>query len=276
MFKTLSKSIGLLVAVIALVKGDTYTCSQMQSLTENYFKGPTQTTMLCISYYESSYNTQAINPSSKAAGLFQILPEHCGELCKTCKTPSDLLDPTINTECAKSVLNSQGFKAWTTYTSGDCNGWNKCVAPGGSSSSSSSSSSSTHAASSSGPSTTHAASSSGPSSSGPSTHGSSGPSSSGPSSSGPHASSSGPHSSSSGPHSSSSGPSTSSDSSQDSTSSNPTSSNPTSSNPTSSNPTSSNPTSSEPTTYTSGSASSGMFDYKGNYNGGRQNIVKYY
>ncbi|KAN0018921.1 hypothetical protein ACTFIU_002123 [Dictyostelium citrinum] len=268
MFKTLSKSIGLLVAVIALVKGDTYTCSQMQSLTENYFKGPTQTTMLCISYYESSYNTQAINPSSKAAGLFQILPEHCGELCKTCKTPSDLLDPTINTECAKSVLNSQGFKAWTTYTSGDCNGWNKCVAPGGSSSSSSSS---THAASSSGPSTTHAASSSGPSSSGPSTHGSSGPSSSGPSSSGPHASSSGPHSSSSGPHSSSSGPSTSSDSSQDSTSSNPTSSN-----PTSSNPTSSNPTSSEPTTYTSGSASSGMFDYKGNYNGGRQNIIKYY
>ncbi|KAN0037884.1 hypothetical protein ACTA71_000055 [Dictyostelium dimigraforme] len=230
MFKTISKSIGFLVAVIALVKGDTYTCSQMQSLTENYFKGPTQTTMLCISYYESSYNTQAINPKSKAAGLFQILPEHCGELCKTCKTPSDLLDPTINTECAKSVLNAQGFKAWTTYASGDCNGWNKCVSP----------TSSTHAASSSSThgSTTHAASSS--------THGSS----SGPSSSGPHASSSGPHSSSSGPHSSSSGPSTSSDSSQDSTSS-------------------------EPTTYTSGSASSGMFDYKGN-NGGRKNIIKYY
>ncbi|KAM9994082.1 hypothetical protein ACTFIZ_012060 [Dictyostelium cf. discoideum] len=182
MFKTLSKSIGFLVAVIALVKGDTYTCGQMQSLAENYFKGPTLTTMLCISYYESSYNTQAINPTSKAAGLFQILPEHCGELCKTCKTPSDLLDPTINTECAKSVLNSQGFKAWTTYASGDCKNWNKCVAP----------SASTHAAStthaSSGPSTTHA--SSGPStthaSSGPSSHGSSGPShgSSGPSTDG--------------------------------------------------------------------------------------------
>ncbi|KAK5579928.1 hypothetical protein RB653_009617 [Dictyostelium firmibasis] len=241
MFKNISKSIGFLVAIIALVKGDTYTCSQMQSLTSNYFKGPTQTTMLCISYYESSYNTQAVNPSSQATGLFQILPEHCGELCKTCTTPSDLLDPTINTECAKSILSSQGFKAWTTYSSGDCNGWDTCVAPSASTTSNTAGPSTTHAASS-GPSTTHGASSSGPSSSGP--H------SSGPSSSGPHSS-------------------TSSDGSQDSTSSNPTSSN-----PTSSNPTSSNPTSSDPTTYT-GSSSSGMFDYKGNY-GGRQNIIKYY
>ncbi|KAM9957171.1 hypothetical protein ACTFIW_008911 [Dictyostelium discoideum] len=189
MFKTLSKSIGFLVAIIALVKGDTYTCNQMQSLAEGFFRGPTLTTMLCISYYESTYNTQAINPTSKAAGLFQILPEHCGELCKTCKTPSDLLNPTINTECAKLVLNSQGFKAWTTYSSGDCKNWSKCVAP----------SASTHAAS------THG-------STGPSTHGSTGPSTHG---------------------------------------------------------------STTSTSYTSG-ASSGLFDFKANNNGGGQDMVKYF
>ncbi|EGG24550.1 hypothetical protein DFA_02793 [Cavenderia fasciculata] len=105
-----------------------YNCDQMKDLTKKYITSDKSlaTTMICIAYYESSWNTHAYNPSS-ATGLWQLLGEHCKDMCSSfCKTPSDLYDASINARCAEKVLKSQGLDAWTTYSNGDCKDWKKC------------------------------------------------------------------------------------------------------------------------------------------------------
>ncbi|EGC34303.1 hypothetical protein DICPUDRAFT_153511 [Dictyostelium purpureum] len=118
----------LLVVIFSLflssASASQYSCGQMQSLAKTYF-GSAATTMICIAYYESSWIPTAENPSG-ASGLWQIMPEHCGEICTMCKHPSDLFNPEINAQCAAAVLRAQGLNAWTTYSNGDCNGWRSC------------------------------------------------------------------------------------------------------------------------------------------------------
>ncbi|GAM18474.1 hypothetical protein SAMD00019534_016490, partial [Acytostelium subglobosum LB1] len=146
----------------------TLDCAQMQSLADSTFGGgQTSTNFICIAFYESSWNPNAENSGSSASGLWQILPEHCGELCPACTTPSDLFDPSINAQCALAVYNAQGYDAWTTWSSGDCTSWTQCSASGSSSGGSA-------AASSSGTTTSGTGSSGQTSSTGTSSSGSSG------------------------------------------------------------------------------------------------------
>src|SRR5215469_1537542 len=70
-------------------------------------------TMAAIAMAESGGQVSAQNPSG-AAGLWQILPSAHPQY-----NVSELLsDPLYNAQAAVAVYNSQGFNAWSTYTSG--------------------------------------------------------------------------------------------------------------------------------------------------------------
>ncbi|KYQ91943.1 hypothetical protein DLAC_11681 [Tieghemostelium lacteum] len=117
----------------SFVLSDVLDCPQIQSLIGQYFKGKVATNMMCISYFESSWNTDA-GSSSTAIGLFQIQPEHCGEICASCTNPNQLFDPNANTQCASDLFVATGYKSWSVISK--CEGWRQCVSNSTSSSSS--------------------------------------------------------------------------------------------------------------------------------------------
>jgi soluble lytic murein transglycosylase-like protein len=64
---------------------------------------------------ESNCRPDAVNRSSGAMGLTQIMPSWLGALCRadiTC-TKSDLLDPALNLDAAALVYAAQGPGAWS-------------------------------------------------------------------------------------------------------------------------------------------------------------------
>ena len=112
-------------------------CSQIQSLAQQYFPSQYVNDMICIAYYESSWCPSAYNGIC-CYGLWQINENHLGEQgCPS--TTEELLNPEVNAQCAAAVLSSQGLNAWQTWTEGKCNGWNKCTSGTSSSGSKSSS-----------------------------------------------------------------------------------------------------------------------------------------
>jgi hypothetical protein len=101
-------------------------CDQLKALTHKYFPAKYDTDMICISWYESSWNPHAYNGIC-CYGLWQINRNHLGEPgCP--KTIDGLYDADANAQCARHVLDTQGLNAWTTWTSGDCRDWSKCKA----------------------------------------------------------------------------------------------------------------------------------------------------
>jgi len=101
-------------------------CSDMQGLVKKYFPASYQTDMLCIAYYESSWCPTVYNGVC-CWGLWQINQNHLGEPGCPSNTQG-LQNADENAACAAHVLSSQGLGAWTTWTNGDCRGWNKCTA----------------------------------------------------------------------------------------------------------------------------------------------------
>lgn len=71
-------------------------------------------TMAAIAMAESGGNVGAQNSSSGAAGLWQILPSAHPQY----NIQQLLSDPLYNAQAAVAVFKSQGFGAWSTYTSG--------------------------------------------------------------------------------------------------------------------------------------------------------------
>lgn len=85
---------------------------QWRSLVSAYFSEVDRA--LCIMSHESGGNPNARNPSSGAAGLFQVMPfwwEHYG---------GDRYDPATNTRVAAAILAQQGWTAWSPYNRGLC------------------------------------------------------------------------------------------------------------------------------------------------------------
>jgi hypothetical protein len=100
-------------------------CEQMKAIARAHFPKEYQTDMICISWYESSWRPDVYNGIC-CYGLWQINRNHLGE--PGCPhTESELYDANTNAQCAKRVLDTQGLKAWTTWDSGDCSHWSKCV-----------------------------------------------------------------------------------------------------------------------------------------------------
>lgn len=92
-------------------------------------------TMVCIAKYESSFYSGATNTNSDGTtdyGLFQINGYWWSGSCGV--SGSALLDPAVNTRCAKQVYQQQGFNAWYGYQyhRSECN--NYSVASSGASS----------------------------------------------------------------------------------------------------------------------------------------------
>lgn len=82
-------------------------------------------TWVCIAFKESSYNTEAINYSTRCYGLFQISAEWwCSPPGKVCNMRcTQLLNDDLSDDirCVKIVfertrrLSGNGFTAWETY-----------------------------------------------------------------------------------------------------------------------------------------------------------------
>lgn len=86
---------------------------QWRSLVAAHFGNQTDRA-LCIMRYESGGNPGATNPTSGAAGLFQIMPfwwDHFG---------GNRYDPATNTRVAAAILARQGWTAWSPYNRGLC------------------------------------------------------------------------------------------------------------------------------------------------------------
>lgn len=90
--------------------------SGWRPLVEKYFDPDEVETMLCLMKHESGGDPGAVNPSSGAAGLFQIMPGWEKEF------GLDRLDPESNVKMAKWILDIQGYRAWNPYKRGECHG----------------------------------------------------------------------------------------------------------------------------------------------------------
>jgi len=87
---------------------------QWKTLLEQYFPAASVETMLCLIDHESRGNPNAVNPTSGAAGLLQIMPfwwEHYG---------GNPFDPEANIKVASYIYQQQGFQAWSPYNRGHC------------------------------------------------------------------------------------------------------------------------------------------------------------
>lgn len=83
-------------------------------LVAKYFTEADVETALCLIWHESRGDPTAKNPSSSAAGLFQILDfwwEHFG---------GDRYDPETNIATASKIRAIQGWSAWSPWNRGLC------------------------------------------------------------------------------------------------------------------------------------------------------------
>ena len=72
---------------------------------------------MCVLDWESSGDPDAVNPTSGASGLFQIMPfwaDHFGV------SRDSLFTPSVNVRIAAKVLSAQGWNAWSAVTRGRC------------------------------------------------------------------------------------------------------------------------------------------------------------
>lgn len=85
---------------------------QWRGLVGKYFSDVDRA--LCIMNAESGGNPNAVNPSSGAAGLFQVMPFWWE------KFGGDRFDPETNVRVAAKILGLQGWNAWSPYKRGMC------------------------------------------------------------------------------------------------------------------------------------------------------------
>lgn len=87
---------------------------QWRGLVSRHFPANAVDTMLCIMRFESGGNPTAVNPSSGAAGLFQVMPFWWAEF------GGDRFDPATNVRVANQIWQRQGYRAWSVYKKGRC------------------------------------------------------------------------------------------------------------------------------------------------------------
>ena len=160
-------SVTLVIFFITLVEScetSSLTCADIQSIATANFPSQYVNDMICIAYYESSWCPSDHN-NGTYYGLWQVNTKFLGkEGCPS--TAKELLDPTVNAQCAAQILSFLGLEAFPAWNDGQCRKWNKCI---WSTSSSSATSKSTKSSTSSTKSTKSSTSSSSSSSSSTST-----------------------------------------------------------------------------------------------------------
>jgi hypothetical protein len=85
-----------------------------RELVSAYFPAGDVDRALCLMDHESGGDPDALNPTSSAAGLFQVMPfwwDHYG---------GDRFNPETNVRVAALIKADQGWTAWSPYNRGEC------------------------------------------------------------------------------------------------------------------------------------------------------------
>ncbi|MFZ0627388.1 MAG: lytic transglycosylase domain-containing protein [Acidimicrobiia bacterium] len=72
---------------------------------------------VCLMARESGGNPEAVNGSTGATGLMQVMPFWAGHYGYTV---GDLVNPSINLWIASQIRDKQGWSAWSPYLRGSC------------------------------------------------------------------------------------------------------------------------------------------------------------
>lgn len=85
-----------------------------RSLIAAYFPAGVVDNFVCLVWYESRGDPNAVNPSSGATGLLQIMPFWHE------RWPGNYYDPNWNVTIARRIYDIQGLRAWAPYNRGLC------------------------------------------------------------------------------------------------------------------------------------------------------------
>lgn len=90
---------------------------QWAPLVAAYFRPDDVERVLCLMELESRGDPTAVNSSSGASGLMQVMPSWAPVFGYTV---ADLQDPMVNLEIASSILDDYGWDSWSPYRRGSC------------------------------------------------------------------------------------------------------------------------------------------------------------
>lgn len=107
----------LIDCVSADPEGDQVGTERWGPLASSFFRVEDLPRVLCLMGHESKGNPSAVNPTSGAAGLMQVMPFWAPRFGYD---SDDLLDPMVNLEVASWILDHQGWTAWSPYNRGLC------------------------------------------------------------------------------------------------------------------------------------------------------------
>ncbi len=82
-----------------------------------YFRPDDVERVLCLMDLESRGDPSAVNTSSGASGLMQVMPSWAPVFGYTV---AELQDPIINLEIAATILDDYGWDSWSPYRRGSC------------------------------------------------------------------------------------------------------------------------------------------------------------
>ncbi len=91
--------------------------TRWRPLVAAYFDSADVDRALCLMSRESGGNPNAVNQSSGAAGLMQVMPFWATSYGYTVE---DLLKPNVNLWVAGQIRKKQGWVAWSPYLRGAC------------------------------------------------------------------------------------------------------------------------------------------------------------
>lgn len=90
---------------------------QWGPLVASYFRPEDVERVMCLMDLESRGDPGAVNPTSGATGLMQVMPFWARRFGHT---RSDLRDPLVNLDISAWILDRHGWTSWSPYRRGSC------------------------------------------------------------------------------------------------------------------------------------------------------------
>ncbi len=110
-----------LILELGLCSGDhsahNHLSSRWAPLVGIYFRPDDVERVLCLMDLESGGDPSAVNATSGASGLMQVMPSWAPVFGHTV---AELQDPIVNLEIAAAILDSYGWDSWSPYRRGSC------------------------------------------------------------------------------------------------------------------------------------------------------------
>lgn len=86
-------------------------------LVASYFRPEDVERVMCLMQLESRGDPSAVNPTSGATGLMQVMPFWARRFGHT---RADLKDPLVNLDISAWILDQHGWTSWSPYKRGSC------------------------------------------------------------------------------------------------------------------------------------------------------------